>query len=275
MSESDPTQVSTELPPSDAPPETTEAPAPRLRGSDLRYSDEDDVPTWARGKTSDEILATASDLYAALQRPQTTPLENPPSVSSPPVTTSSDLPTVDSNLIYSDPNEYHRQMERRTEALVEKRLANAERLVMTPMASMARTQAQANPKRKDVWERYAPEIEAIVARLPDAAKARPDIWDEAARMVAGEHLDDIAQARAEAIIARGRDSGSLGTQGGSPNEPISTPSPLRKLFEDRHIAVKGFISDDIPLSKVREHYTKMGYKTDEEIANLLTARVSA
>jgi hypothetical protein len=166
-------------------------------------------------------------------------------------------------------------MERRTEALVEKRLANAERLVMTPMASMARTQAQANPKRKDVWERYAPEIEAIVARLPDAAKARPDIWDEAARMVAGEHLDDIAQARAEAIIARGRDSGSLGTQGGSPNEPISTPSPLRKLFEDRHIAVKGFISDDIPLSKVREHYTKMGYKTDEEIANLLTARVSA
>jgi len=181
---------------------------------------------------------------------------------------------VDPNLIYSDPSEFTRQLTDNIRREMRAEMQTAAGGLLTPMASMAKSEAMRNPKRKLVWDRYAPQIEALVSRLPDAAKARPDIWDEAARMVAGEHLDDLARIRADEILRTSEDAGSLPTQA-APSAPVpDAGSPLAKLFSDRHDAVKDFIKDEIPLAKVRDHYRKMGYADDAAIAELLTARVA-
>lgn len=183
------------------------------------------------------------------------------------------VPEPDPNLIYTDAAAYTRQLRDAIRAEMRAEMSQAAAGITTPLASMARAQAAQNPKRRIVWEKWGPEIEAIVAKLPPEAKARPDIWDEAARMVAGEHADDLAQMRAEELIRARMDSGMLSTQGGPPSPDANAGrGPLAKLFADKDPAVKGFLDDGIPLAKVKEHYAKRGYTKEEDIVALLTAR---
>jgi hypothetical protein len=222
-------------------------------------------------KNADEILDLANKMYDALQSNAPAPSAPSPPAPEPHVTAPSD---IDPNLMYSNPAEYHRQLRASLRADIQSEISSASGAIVTPLASLAKAEAKRNPKRKAVWDRYAPEIEAMVARLPEQARARPDIWDEAAKMVAGEHVDEIARTEADRIIAAGRDSGTLPTQHGSPNEPVpSGGSPLEKLFREEHASVKGFLQDGIPISKVREHARKQGY-TEEGYAKLLTDRTS-
>lgn len=182
---------------------------------------------------------------------------------------------VDPNLMYTDPAAYTRQLQESIRSEMRSEMQAAAGSITTPLASMAKAQAMQNPKRKVVWDKWAPEIEMIVAKLPPEARARPDIWDEAARMVAGEHVDELARLQADEIIKRSGDSGMLSTQGGPPQpNGASSKGPLAKLFEARDPSVKGFIDDGIPLAKVREHYTKRGYTKEEDIVALLTHKTS-
>jgi hypothetical protein len=177
--------------------------------------------------------------------------------------------------MYTDPAAYTRQLQESIRAEMRSEMQAAAGTLTTPLASMAKAQAMQNPKRKVVWEKWAPEIEMIVARLPPEAKARPDIWDEAARMVAGEHVDELARLQADEIIKRSGDSGMLPTQGGPPQpNGSSSKGPLAKLFESKDPSVKGFLDDGISLAKVREHYMKRGYSKEEDIVALLTHKTS-
>lgn len=251
-----------------------------LRGSGLRFREDDaNVPSWARGKTADELLQITNQLYDALQRGDTAPAPtNPaPSAPSPSHETTpnvSGIPEVDPNLIYSNPAEYHRQMEARTNALIESRLASAERTVSTPLASLAKAEAMRNPKRKLVWEKYAPEIETVMARVPESQRGRVDLWDEAAKIVAGEHFEELARAKAEELMRSGA-SGSLATQAGSATLPnaSSSRSPIAKLFDENHPAIEGFKRDGISPSQVEAHAKARGHDL-EAYANLLKSRAS-
>lgn len=277
VSEAEPQgEPSSDLPHGD-PPQAAATPEP------FRYGTSSDVPTWAQGRTADEILKTASDLYAALQRGETAsaPASSGVDVSNfntqsvndmTPSSGGSGGDDVDPNLLYSDPAAFTQRLRDSIRREMRSEMQQAAGSLTTPLASMAKHQAMQNPKRKLTWEKYGPEIETIVARLPEHARARPEIWDEAARMVAGEHVDELAQAKAEEIIRRGSDSGMLPSQGGppAPSGSGSSGSPLAKLFDARDPAVKGFIDDGIPLEKVRSHYRKRGYTKDEDIVELLT-----
>ena len=277
-----PTQDSSEAPAGDpTPPE-----APGL--GDFRYPDSPDVPSWMRGRTAEEVMSVSQDMYQTLQRGDYAPgassdagssnfnTSSPQASQMNPTPPASPDGDVDPNLMYTDPAAYTRALRDSIRREMRSELQTAAGTLTTPLASMAKHQAMQNPKRKMVWEKYGPEIETIVARLPEHARARPEIWDEAARMVAGEHVDEIAQARAEEIIRRGSDAGMLPTQGGPPS-PTSDGkgSPLAKLFESRDPAVKGFLDDGISLTKVREHYRKRGYAKDEDIVELLTRKKKA
>lgn len=239
------------------------------------------MPSWAAGKTADEILDLTNQLYTALQRgevaspaahaPPSTPAYTPPS----PVNPSDGIPQVDPTLIYTDPAAYHRQMEARTEAIIAARISGAEANVSGPLASMAKNQAMQNPKRKLVWEKYGPEIEAIIARVPPQARGRPDLWEEAADMVAGRHVDELAQARADEIMRRGSDAGQLSTQpgGNTPPTPGANRSPIDKLFDERHLAVKGFVDDNVSPAQVKAYAVARGYD-EETYAKMLTDRTA-
>lgn len=255
--------------PSDTAPEPQ---APRgLSGSGLRYSDADDVPDWAKGRTADEILSTAQQLYEALQAGQTAPAPAPAptyqQAPTPAPTPQQGLPEVDPNLIYSNPHEYHRQMEARQQAMVEARLNAASASVTSPMASMAKEQARMH--RPEVWKKYGPEIEATMRQLGPQARADVSSWKRVVNYVAGEHVDELAAAKAQEMMSRGADSGSLRTQGGPPSmDPKSGMSPIRKLFAEEHPAIHGHLKDRITPETVIKHAAKRGY-TEEAYAELL------
>lgn len=253
-------------------PPRSEGESRGLRGSGLRYGEADEVPSWARGKTADEILKMTQELYNVVQRggePQRGYTPEPTQMQQP---AGDGLPPVDPNLIYSDPASYHRQMEARQEAIIERRLASASQPFASSMGGLAKRQSMQD--RKNVWDAYAPEIEAIMQSVPVANHGNVDLWNQAADIVAGRHVEDIARKRADEILrASSGDSGMLRTsEGGSAPVPGASRSPIQKLFDEDHPAVKPFIKDGISAKKVEEHAAKMGH-TPEAYAELLQKRV--
>jgi len=248
--------------PSETAPSPT-TPGGSLHGAGLRYGDGDPVPDWAKGRTADEILETANQLYAAIQ--SGTPAQpTAPTPATPPPPSSS---PVDPNLMYSNPHEYDRQLRESIRTEMRTELASAANSVTSPMASMAKEQAKTH--RPKVWDRYGPEIETTMAQLGPNARADVSSWKRVINYVAGEHVDELADARAKEILARGGDSGSLPTHGGPPNmDPASGLSPIRKLFAENHPAVDGYQRDRIPVEKVIAHALKRGH-TEEGYAEML------
>ena len=271
-------------------PETPEAtpnpetPAPEsessrgLETSGLKFGDDPSIPSYLRGKTASEVAAITAQLYDAIQNGSDTRQNDVPQTHTPEpnVTppTSNGIPSVDPNLIYSDPAEYHRQMEARMDARLEARIGQASEAVVTPMASLARGEASRDPKLKGVWDSYGPEIDLVMQRVPASRKGDVSLWKEAASIVAGRHVDDLAEKRAREIIASGGDAGMLSTQGG-PRTPQggSHLSPIAKLYADDHPAIRGHKSDGVPAAKVIAHAAKTGM-SEEEYAKILIERAS-
>lgn len=258
--------------PSTQPPEPA---APRgLNDSGLRFTEGDGVPSWAVGKTAKELLATAKDLYSVVQTQSSpSPASAPSSSPAPSVPPPSSAPTVnapDPSLIYSNPDEYHRQMVAYTDARIQAAVGGAASSVVTPMASLAKREASRDPRYTYAWEKYAPEIETIMARVPEGQRGNVDLWSEAASIVQGRHVDEIAQAKAEALVRAGADTGSLPTQGGAPMRPgaSASGSPIDRLFSENHPAIKDYVRDEIGAAKIREHASKRGY-TEQEYADMI------
>lgn len=262
--------------PSESAPEPQ---APRgLNDSGLRFTEGDNIPSWAIGKTAAELLQTTQELYNVVQTqsyspPASSPPSPSPAPSAPPLHQSQTMNAPDPNLIYSNPDEYHRQMLAYTDNRIQTAVGNAASSVVTPMASLAKSEASRNTKYAHAWTKYAPEIEAIMARVPETQRGNVDLWNEAASIVQGRHVDEIARTMADTIVRGGNDSGSLPTQGGVPTTPSpSSASPIERLFRENHEAVRGFKDDNISASKVIEHARTRGY-TEEAYAKLLTDRV--
>lgn len=249
--------------------ETPPEPTPRgLRGSGLRYQEGDGVPSWAVGRTADEILSTASELYDTIQRGASQPSVNTPPPPQTPLTTS----RPDPSLIYSNPDEYHRQMEAWTDARINERLEVASQGVVTPLTSMAKAQAQTH--RPEIWKKYGPEVETMMANLSPAVKANVAVWRQAVDLVASNHVDEIAREKAEALMRAGGDPGSLPSSGGPPAPNRSSSlSPLHKLFSERHEAVRDYIEDRVPVEKVIARAKARGY-SEEDYAKMLVERAT-
>jgi hypothetical protein len=180
---------------------------------------------------------------------------------------------VDPNLIYSDPAAFTAQLRASVRDEMRAELAQAAGSVSQPLASLARAEAARNPKYKDAWTRYTPEIDLVMQRVPEAQRGRVDLWNEAARMVQGEHMEEIAEIRAREIIARSGDAGMLSTQAGIPGRqtPSSTLSPIAKLFADNHPSVKGYQDAGISPAQVIAHGKKMGHE-EAAYAVMISAR---
>lgn len=268
-------QVSTEAPAGDPndpqalAPNTTETPpepqAPRgLKGSGLRYTEADGVPSWAVGKTADEVLGLSQEMFNVIQTSAPTPAPVPT-----PSPTPMNTHEIDPNLMYSNPTEYNRLLVESARAAARAELAAAEVSFGTPMESMAKSQAQAF--EPEVWKRYAPEIEVLMRDVAPAQRRNPEVWKRAVKLVKSDHLDDLVEERARALAARG-DAGSLPGSGAPPTgDPRASLSPLRKLFADKAEAVKDYIRDEISVDQVIARARQQGY-TEEAYAELLTNR---
>ena len=237
-----------------------------LKGAGLRYEAEDGVPSWAVGKTADEILAMTQDLYNVVQtggNPSHGSTPEPPPMQPP-------TNDVDANLIYTNPEEFTRRLRESIRTEMRQELSTAAAPLTGGMAGMAKRQSMQD--RKGVWESYGPEIETIMASVPTQNHGSVDLWNQAADIVAGRHIDEIARKRADEMLRRG-DVGTIRTnEGGALPEAASTRSPIAKLFDEKHPSVLPFIRDNIDAKQVEAHAAKMGH-TPEAYAELLQKRV--
>lgn len=255
---------------SEAPLGTEETTPKSLRGLDLRYTEEDDVPSWAVGKTADEVTRMTEELYSIVQRGDVGSNSNGASETPMPQETTVSNSDVNSDLMYSNPAEYTRQLRESIRAEMRQELSGAAGPISTGMSSLAKRQSQAD-KRK-IWDSYGPEIEAVMANVPVQNHGNVDLWNQAADIVAGRHVEEIARARAEELMSKA-DSGTLRTsEGSSAPTGATTRSPLQKLFDEKHPAVEAFIRDGIDAKRVEAHAAKMGH-SPEAYAELLQKRV--
>jgi len=123
---------------------------------------------------------------------------------------------LDPNKILTDPEAWQ------TDALGNVALAmqqqNAQ--TMTPLfeaqASQAKRLSKADPKNSALWQKYGKEIEALgnSQNVDPRYKGLPEYWDQAAQVIAAQHIDEIAQERAQRIAAEMRPSAESGDVGG-------------------------------------------------------------
>lgn len=264
-----------ETPPvSTPPPPSVEPPAPEpprtLSGAGLRYGSDDNVPEWAVGKTADEILAMTQQLYTTVQQ-GTLPAApaTPPSPASP---APSQTPSVDPQLLYTDPAAYTQAVFDQARTIAREELASAAPNVTSPISTMAKEYARGH--RPEVWSAYGPEIEAEMAKVNVNARANIETWKMAVDLVAGRHVDTIALKRAEELMAASGDTGSIASAGGITNpSPGSSLSPIAKLFSEKDPSVQGYIDDGLTAADVVTQAARMG-KTEEAYAEMLKNRMT-
>ena len=108
------------------------------------------------------------------------------------------LPKADEAL--TDPEGYQMKLANYLAAQTNAQLAQYAGPIVNQLASQARTLAQSEPKNKDIWEKYGSEVDAMVATVPAHMRTK-ELYDKAVVMVKGEHIDEIAAARAERLAA--------------------------------------------------------------------------
>lgn len=230
----------------------------------MRYTETDNVPSWAVGKTADEILRMTSTLYDTVQRGTSTPQ---PTAQAVPVSTPSG---VDSELLYRDPAAYTAAVIAAAKAEVQREIQNAEGRVTMPMVSMARTQATAF--KPEIWAKYGPEIDTIMAEAPSQARLNVETWRLAVKMVAAEHVDEVAREKAEELLRSG-DVGTLRTDGGVTSPASNGATPIRKLFATDDPAIKPYKDAGLNAQDVIAHYAKMG-KDETKAAEMIRNKAS-
>lgn len=290
---------SNESPPSTEAPDgasetSANEPARGLRGAGLRYTAEDGVPEWAVGKTADEIVEIANELHQSLldgsayagpsqQGAQPNGAQSPANGSRQPQPPQMNAqnggapPQPDPQLIYNDPSEYQRQLDAYNRWQTQQTIQQASGPLLQAQANMARDACRRDPEYADVWDAYAPEIDALMQRVPMQNRADPKSWQQAAEMVAGRHRKELARKEAERLAAEG----NLGaTISGDATTPGADSGPSRdaisQLFADDHPAIQKFKEQGISAQKVRSHGVQMGHSPDE-YAKILTGayRVTA
>lgn len=184
-------------------------------------------------------------------------------------------PAIDPNLMYNDPAAYTAAVIAAARAEARQEFQAETQSAVAPLASMARNQAMTF--RPEVWARYGPEIDALMADVNANARLNVDLWKRAVNMVAGEHVDEIAREKAEALIRSG-DVGTMPTNGSAPlgSGSPSSASPIRALFASNDPAIQAHKEADLTADDVIAYYAKMGKdetRAAETLKNAASRRV--
>lgn len=285
MPEQTPIQNTDSQPSSGAPPggdpQTTpnpsqEPPQPQaplgLKGTDLRYQTDADVPDWAKGKTADEILAIAETMRNSLvtQPPQTQPTPTTQQ------TTVQKQQALDPDLIYNDAAAYTQQMAGYVDQSVQRQIAAAATPILTPMVSLARDTASRDASMAEVWSKYGPEIDMTMTNVPMQNRADVAMWRQAAELVAGKHYKELARGEAERLASTA-DSGMLSSGGGVGTASPTSGDPIDRLFADDHPSIQAFKRIGKSAADIRQHALTMGHSSEayaEMLKNKRTLRYS-
>ena len=134
----------------------------------------------------------------------------------------------------------------------------------TGQAQLAKAGSKNDPALRTAWTKYGSEIESLMAKIPVQQSINKETWDQAAKIVLSNHIDEIAADRAKELAAS---MGALETnRGGYGDLPAPSQSAIQQIRESdygkNHLA---HYSD----SKLAETAKKMGNSL-EEYANMIS-----
>ncbi len=257
-----------ETPPS---PEPSEPPAPKI------YTEGDGVPTWAVGKTDAEIMSLTGNLMETMKtfdpnaQQQVQPAPPPIAVPAQPLVAGPAMPAGD--LAYSDPAAYNAQMQNymnaRDEALTAK-LTNQFQNVMQPinatMGSMARQQIANDPIYSEVFSKWGHEVDQEFARNGVAPNQRtPDAYRLVGDIIRGRHVNDLARAEADRILASGGHAPTIRAGVGGAMLPSAPPGDaFDQAWEEGKIGlIQAAQYNNVTKEDMRKSIKHTGHTVDE------------
>lgn len=165
---------------------------------------------------------------------------------------------------YNDEEGYQRAMNQWAQQLVQAGINQATsqlQPMMQNQAAQSKMLAKQDPDVADVFERYEPEIVALVEQQTQPQARTVDTWKTAAEVVAGRHRNELAEAKAEEMAAQmnpsptNRQGGGQGTPTGGRNYRDA----IDELWESDHPYVEYCEEQGMTAEDLREQAAKMGH----------------
>jgi hypothetical protein len=132
---------------------------------------------------------------------------------------------IDPDLMITDPAAWQRQFATQMSQGVQQYINQAGVPLYQGQAATAKSLSRKDPDYQEVWQKYGSEVERLMANVPLAQQANPEIWNQAAKIVKSEHLDDFIHEKAKNLAATlgATEQGGTGTAlgvGAPTNEDI-------------------------------------------------------
>lgn len=226
---------------------------------EFRYGE--DAPPQLRGKTAQEAAAYTMQLERAIQdlailappaapaAPEMPPRQPPPQQQQEPYYFAADEPPAPD-----------------IDARIDARLGNAAAPLIRSQAALARESASRNVKHEKAFNKFGAEIDAELAKLPPVARIDPNMWGQAADLVAGRHWRELA--REEAARLAQQSAYDLTAGGNAVASGAQTGDKLSQLWRENSPYVQWAKSARVTEEMMRRRAEAEG-KTPDEYAESL------
>jgi hypothetical protein len=232
------------------------------------------VEDWARGLSAKEVYEQARQMRAALaqQQYQQTPSQPAPqgALSYQQPLTAPPLPDAyaDENQRASWAQNYANYVQTQADQRMQQTLQSYAQPLLQSNAQLARHASATDPKYADVWNRWSHEIDIQMQNVPAEMRTK-QTYDLVAKHVRSEHVDELAQERAQKLMQQQ----GFGTERtGSGGAPPSTPSasPLDELFAKQdHPWVQKARETQMGVREIRNSLPAMGYTEQQFVDSIL------
>lgn len=166
------------------------------------------------------------------------------------------------NLMLEDPAEWQRRF---AHGLAQNQAAQLAQVAMPVLSQQAETAAwmsRQDPKRKDIWEKYGHEVDALVAQTPVHMRTKA-LYDKAVDLVKGEHADEIAEAKIAERLAAMRETSTVGAGDGYGGSPAGTAGASAVWDKVGTSEYGRYMLEQVGKSGIAEHCRREGIKLEQ------------
>ncbi|KKK74299.1 hypothetical protein LCGC14_2885150, partial [marine sediment metagenome] len=220
-------------------------------------------PTWAEGKSREEVVALAQQVFQQL--PQLQQQQQAPTPQVAPVTTQSTfVPTPvtgapDPDLQYSDPAAYQHQQDAHQTALIQQQVQTIGQAALGPLyqnqAMVNRRMVEQDSEYREVFSKFGHEIDAQVASVPFEQRTI-DAYQWVANQVRGVHWKEFAYD-AQQRSSPDSVTVSVGDQPIPGADPVYR-DPLDEFWASDHAYVRAAKVEGLTKSDIRDQVGAMG-----------------
>lgn len=182
-----------------------------------KFAATDNVPSWAQGKTVEEVLTLSKQMAETIQG-----LAPPAAVATnPPVATGAQPPGLptDDDFIRAPRESTERFFKAQSDAVLAPQITG----LMQQNAASAR--ALANQLYTDDFKRWGPEIDSVMAAAP-LSQRNLDSYEKVVTFIRGKHMNDVLAEQKQKWSA---EVGALGERSGG--SPAGGVSGVQKAFD--------------------------------------------